>query len=48
MSNLDSRRGGGELDVVIEGWHQQGPPWYYLLQYLAHGQADRENPHVLP
>ena len=37
--------GGGELDVVIEGRHQQGPPWYYLLQDLAHGQADRENPH---
>ena len=23
----------------LEGWHGQGPQWYYLLQYLAHGQG---------
>ena len=28
-----------KLDVPFEGWHQLGPPWYYLLQYLARGQG---------
>ena len=32
----------------LEGWHQLGPPWYYLLQYLLAVRIDREIPHVLP
>ena len=35
------------IHTQVEG-RQQGPPWYYLLQNLAHGQAGREIPHVLP
>ena len=45
LHNLSSVCG---VDFSIEGWHQLGPPWYYLLQYLLAVRIDREIPHVLP